>query len=181
MRTALPATMHAAVLTGFGGPDKLVYRDDVPLPTAQTGEVLIRVGASAVNNTDINTRVGWYSKTVDSATAADSVGFDTNADATPGWRLRGVRRAQPDLDGVTVSAGGVGGGVWPKGCKAARTTSGVNGGLRKRIPVASKIALAMAAVPGTEEDSPAPKGTSSPGRGICTTSMTGTWRKFKIG
>ena len=77
--------MHAAVLTGFGGPDKLVYRDGVPVPAAQTGEVLIRVGASAVNNTDINTRVGWYSKTVDSATAADSVGFDTSADATPGW------------------------------------------------------------------------------------------------
>ena len=85
MRTALPATMHAVVLTGFGGPDKLIYRDDVPLPVAQTGEVLIRVGASAVNNTDINTRVGWYSKTVDSATAADSVGFDASADATPGW------------------------------------------------------------------------------------------------
>ena len=85
MRTALPATMHAAVLTGFGGPDKLVYRDDVPLPVAQAGEVLIRVGASAVNNTDINTRVGWYSKTVDSATAADNVGFDASADATPGW------------------------------------------------------------------------------------------------
>jgi NADPH:quinone reductase-like Zn-dependent oxidoreductase len=85
MRTALPATMHAAVLTDSGGPDKLVYRDDVPLPIAQTGEVLIRVGASAVNNTDINTRVGWYSKTVDSATAADSVGFDASADAAPGW------------------------------------------------------------------------------------------------
>ena len=77
--------MHAAVLTGFGGPDKLVYRDGVPVPAAQTGEVLIRVGASAVNNTDINTRVGWYSKTVDTSSASDSVGFDASADATPGW------------------------------------------------------------------------------------------------
>ena len=85
MPAALPATMHAVVLTGFGGPDKLVYRNDVPLPAPQTGEVLIRVGASAVNNTDINTRVGWYSKTVDRATAADGVGFDAGADATPGW------------------------------------------------------------------------------------------------
>ena len=59
MPAALPATMHAAVLTGFGGPEKLVYRSDVPLPVPQTGEVLIRVGASAVNNTDINTRTGW--------------------------------------------------------------------------------------------------------------------------
>ncbi len=85
MPAALPATMHAAVLTGFGGPDKLLYRSDVPLPVAQAGEVLIQVGASSVNNTDINTRVGWYSKTVDSATAAGGVGFDASADASPGW------------------------------------------------------------------------------------------------
>jgi len=108
MRTALPATMHAAVLTGFGGPDKLVYRDDVPLPVAQAGEVLIRVGASAVNNTDINTRVGWYSKTVDSATAADGVGFDTNADATPGWggtAMQFPRIQGADCCGTIVAVG----------------------------------------------------------------------------
>ncbi len=108
MHTALPATMHAAVLTGFGGPDKLVYRDDVPLPAAHSGEVLIRVGASAVNNTDINTRVGWYSKTVDSATAADSVGFDTNADATPGWggtAMQFPRIQGADCCGTIVAVG----------------------------------------------------------------------------
>ena len=43
------------------------------------------------------------------------------------------------------------------GFSAARTTSGVNGGCRKRTPVASKIALAIAAVPGTDDDSPAPE------------------------
>ncbi len=108
MRSALPATMHAAVLTGFGGPDKLVYRDDVPLPVAQTGEVLIRVGASAVNNTDINTRVGWYSKTVDSATTADSVGFDASADATPGWggtAMQFPRIQGADCCGTIVAVG----------------------------------------------------------------------------
>ena len=108
MRTALPATMHAAVLTGFGGPDKLVYRDDVPLPVAQNNEVLIRVGASAVNNTDINTRVGWYSKTVDSGTAADGVGFDASADATPGWGGKGMQfpRIQgADCCGTIVAVG----------------------------------------------------------------------------
>ena len=108
MRSALPATMHAAVLTGFGGPDKLVYRDDVPLPIPQTGEVLIRVGASAVNNTDINTRVGWYSKTVDSASAADSVGFDASADATPGWggtAMQFPRIQGADCCGTIVAVG----------------------------------------------------------------------------
>jgi NADPH:quinone reductase-like Zn-dependent oxidoreductase len=108
MRTALPATMHAVVLTGFGGPDTLVYRDDVPLPIAQTGEVLIRVGASAVNNTDINTRVGWYSKTVDSATAADSVGFDASADAKPSWggtAMQFPRIQGADCCGTIVAVG----------------------------------------------------------------------------
>jgi NADPH:quinone reductase-like Zn-dependent oxidoreductase len=108
MRTALPATMHAAVLTGFGGPDKLVYRTDVPLPVAQSGEVLIRVGASAVNNTDINTRVGWYSKTVDASSTSAGVGFDTNADATPGWggtAMQFPRIQGADCCGTIVAVG----------------------------------------------------------------------------
>ena len=108
MRSALPATMHAAVLTGFGGPDKLVYRDDVPLPVAQTGEVLIRVGASAVNNTDINTRTGWYSKTVDASSASEGVGFDANADATPGWggtAMQFPRIQGADCCGTIVAVG----------------------------------------------------------------------------
>jgi hypothetical protein len=67
-----------------------------------------------------------------------------------------------------------------KGFSAARTTSGVNGGLRKRTPVASKMALAMAAVPGTEADSPTPSA-GSPGRGISSTSTTGTSRKLRMG
>ena len=62
----------------------------------------------------------------------------------------------------------------------ARTTSGVNGGARKRTPVASKIALAIAAVPGTDDDSPEPSGASSC-RGMCMTSMTGTSRKLRMG
>src|SRR5262249_54716758 len=36
--------------------------------------------------------------------------------------------------------------------------SGVNGGSRKRTPVASKIALAIAAALGTDADSPTPSG-----------------------
>ena len=51
--------MNAVILTGFGGPEKLVYTQ-VPKPIPQKGEVLIKVGACSVNNTDINTRTGWY-------------------------------------------------------------------------------------------------------------------------
>jgi len=108
MRTALPATMHATVLTGFGGPDKLVYRTDVPLPVAQSGEVLIRVGASAVNNTDINTRIGWYSKTVDVSSASAGVGFDASADAAPGWggtAMQFPRIQGADCCGTIVAVG----------------------------------------------------------------------------
>ena len=37
-------------------------------------DVLIRVGAAGVNNTDINTRTGWYSKAVTGDTAASAAG-----------------------------------------------------------------------------------------------------------
>lgn len=62
-------TMKAVVTTGNGGYDKLEYRD-VPMPTLLTGEVLIRVLAAGVNNTEINTRLGWYSDSVTTATNA---------------------------------------------------------------------------------------------------------------
>lgn len=55
-------TMRGVVLTGHGGPECLEWREDLPRPRPQAGEVLIRVAAAGVNNTDINTRVGWYSK-----------------------------------------------------------------------------------------------------------------------
>ena len=51
--------MNAVLLTGYGGPEKLVYTQ-VPKPTPQKGEVLIKVGACSINNTDLNTRTGWY-------------------------------------------------------------------------------------------------------------------------
>ena len=62
--TPLPATMRAVVLTGHGGFDRLELRDDVPVPQCGPEDVLIRVAAAGVNNTDINTRIGWYSKAV---------------------------------------------------------------------------------------------------------------------
>ncbi|PKW15339.1 alcohol dehydrogenase family protein [Saccharopolyspora spinosa] len=52
--------MRAVLLTGFGGPEKLAYREDVPEPQAGPGEVRIRVAATAINNTDIWTREGAY-------------------------------------------------------------------------------------------------------------------------
>ena len=65
----IPKTMHAVLLTGHGGIDKLVYKTDVEVPFPKPDEVLISVKAAGINNTDINTRIGWYSKSVTSDTS----------------------------------------------------------------------------------------------------------------
>ncbi len=58
----LPGNMHGVVLTGHGGPEMLAWRDDLAVPVPGRSDVVIRVAAAGVNNTDINTRIGWYSK-----------------------------------------------------------------------------------------------------------------------
>ncbi len=80
----IPRTMKAVLLEGHGGLDQLVYRDDVTLPVPAAGEVLVRVGAAAVNNTDINTRIGWYSKAVTTATGEAAVQAASES-ADGGW------------------------------------------------------------------------------------------------
>ncbi len=63
-----PQYMKAVLLQGHGGIEQLAYREDVPVPAPAAGEVLIRIRAAALNNTDINMRIGWYSRSVASAT-----------------------------------------------------------------------------------------------------------------
>ncbi len=60
--TDQPKTMQGVWLTGHGGPDKLDIRQDIPVPVPGPRDVLVRVAAAGVNNTDINTRTAWYSK-----------------------------------------------------------------------------------------------------------------------
>lgn len=82
----MPTTMHAVLLTGHGGYEALDYRTDVPVPQPKPGEVLIRVAATAVNNTDINTRIGWYSKAVsEGSNAGGAAGFAGADDADASW------------------------------------------------------------------------------------------------
>lgn len=59
----IPSTMAAMLLTGHGGIDKLVYRQDVPTPQPASGQVLVRVTATAKNNTDRKAREGLYPTT----------------------------------------------------------------------------------------------------------------------
>ncbi|GAA2893450.1 MULTISPECIES: hypothetical protein [Streptomyces] len=65
---SLHRTMAAALLTGHGGLERLEYRTDVPVPRPEEGKVLIQVAAAGINNTDVNPRIGWYSKAVTSGT-----------------------------------------------------------------------------------------------------------------
>ncbi|WP_280553670.1 zinc-binding dehydrogenase [Halomonas sp. 25-S5] len=52
--------MAAMLLTGHGDVDTLVYHDDVPTPRPRPGEVLVKVTATAKNNTDRKAREGLY-------------------------------------------------------------------------------------------------------------------------
>ena len=83
MTIELPAVMRAMVTEGHGGLDKVVLHEDWPRPDPSAGEVLIRVGACGLNNTDVNTRSGWYSKAVSDATTGDA--FDTVNTDDPTW------------------------------------------------------------------------------------------------
>src|SRR6202158_6510283 len=65
-------------------------------------------------------------------------------------------------------------------CNPLRIRSGVRGNLRNRTPVASKMALAMAAALGTEADSPTPSGGWSC-RGSISTSIFGTSGNLMMG
>ncbi|MEI4472277.1 alcohol dehydrogenase family protein [Frigidibacter sp. MR17.24] len=98
-----PRTMTAIVTTGVGGYDRLECRQ-LPVPAPGAGEVLLRVLAAGINNTDINTRLGWYSASVRDGTGA-AAGDRAIADggwnaATPFPLIQGA-----DCCGRVVAAG----------------------------------------------------------------------------
>lgn len=76
-------TMKAIVTTGNGGYDQLVYRD-VARPVPGPTEVLIQVCAAGMNNTEINTRLGWYSSAVRKGTEDAAAAKQTHK-ADGGW------------------------------------------------------------------------------------------------
>ena len=109
MSHSLPQTMTAAVLTGHGGYDKLVIRHDVPVPSPGPGELVAKVAACGMNNTDINTRIGWYSDDVagDSSSSA-AEGYDQVEDGSDsGWggALTFPRIQGADMVGHIVAVG----------------------------------------------------------------------------
>ena len=87
-----PASHHVPVfeLTGHGGLDKLEsIGTDLPVPQPGPGEVLVRVTAAGMNNTDINTRTGWYSQSVSETgttpRAAAESGFGVSGGGMGAW------------------------------------------------------------------------------------------------
>ncbi|WP_247742464.1 MULTISPECIES: alcohol dehydrogenase family protein [unclassified Ruegeria] len=102
----LPETMKAMVTMGHGGLEQMVLHPDWPRPEPAAHEVLIKVAACGLNNTDVNTRSGWYSKTVTDATTGGA--FQEVGEEDPTWggnpitfpRIQGA-----DICGVIVAVG----------------------------------------------------------------------------
>ncbi len=82
-----PKTMHAVVLTGHGGLDKLEYRDDVPVPEPGPGEVRIEISVCGMNNTDVWVREGAY-------------GLEDDPDAVSTWRRGRSTLTFPRIQGT---------------------------------------------------------------------------------
>lgn len=105
----IPEKMTAVLLTGHGGMDRLVLSDNVDTPRPGCNEVLIKVTAAGINNTDINTRIAWYSKSVKGDTnQGGSVGFDEADDSDASWsgeELHFPRIQGADCCGYIVAVG----------------------------------------------------------------------------
>ncbi len=100
----VPATMRAVLLQGHGGLDQLEYREDVAVPKPGPDDVLIQVSACGMNNTDINTRTGWYSKTVTGATGDGAINGDGDGSWGGGMSFPRIQGADPAGRIVAVGA-----------------------------------------------------------------------------
>ena len=104
--SAVPDTMRAMVLTGHGGFDKYEFRTDWPTPRPAPNQVLIKVHACGLNNTDVNTRSGWYSKAVSEATTGGAYQAVSDNDPTWGGAPISFPRIQgADICGTVVACG----------------------------------------------------------------------------
>ncbi len=99
MTNSIPSKMIGVQLVGHGGLEVLQYNTDIPVPEVNEDEVLIKVAAAGVNNTDINTRIGWYSKKVTTATdVGGESGFSEVNNDDASWS--GVPLSFPRIQGA---------------------------------------------------------------------------------
>jgi NADPH:quinone reductase-like Zn-dependent oxidoreductase len=96
---SIPKKMSAVLTTGHGGFDVLDFRTDVEVPSPNSDQVLIKVLAAGINNTDINTRTAWYSKSVTGETSIGGAkGFDNTENDDGSWS--GVPLSFPIIQGA---------------------------------------------------------------------------------
>ena len=88
-------TMKAVILKANGDYNQLEFIENYQTPTPKENEVLIKVKAAGINNTDINTRIAWYSKN------------DNNSDdaSWSGQSLKFPRIQGADVCGYIVGVG----------------------------------------------------------------------------
>jgi NADPH:quinone reductase-like Zn-dependent oxidoreductase len=106
MPDTLPNTMNAFVLHRHGGMDAMDFHDDWAMPQVGPDDVLIKVGACGLNNTDVNTRSGGYSSTVTEATTGGA--YDDVSEEDPSWGgapIQMPRIQGADAVGVVVAVG----------------------------------------------------------------------------
>lgn len=102
----VPKTMRAMVLTGHGGMDRYEFHSDWPVPAMAPEQVMIKVHACGLNNTDVNTRSGWYSKAVSEATTGESYTDVDEDDPTWGGAPLTFPRIQgADICGTVLAVG----------------------------------------------------------------------------
>lgn len=89
MTDSIPNTMKAVQLMGHGGLEQLRYREDLPTPRPGTGEVLIRVSACGMNNTDVWVRTGAY-------------GSEEDPEAVSTWRRGRSTLSFPRIQGTDI-------------------------------------------------------------------------------
>ncbi len=94
----LPDTMLAMVTMGHGDLNQIVLHRNWPRPEPAADGVLIRVHACGLNNTDVNTRSGWYSKAVTDATTGGA--FEEVSEEDPTWG--GTPITFPRIQGADV-------------------------------------------------------------------------------
>ncbi|MGX9357474.1 alcohol dehydrogenase family protein [Roseobacteraceae bacterium S113] len=107
----IPKHMRAMVTMGHGDLDVITLHENWPTPQPAAGEVLIKVGACGLNNTDVNTRSGWYSKAVSEATTGGA--YESVDAEDPTWG--GAPITFPRIQGADVcgTIAAVGDGVDP--------------------------------------------------------------------
>ena len=102
----IPKKMSAVLTTGHGGYEMLEFRKDIKVPSPDSDQVLIKVLGAGINNTDINTRTAWYSKSVKGETNANHSQGDDDDGSWSGEPLEFPIIQGADCYGEIVSVGG---------------------------------------------------------------------------